>query len=162
MGGEDKIWTLTLLNRLHNRDESPWMDIRGRPLTDRGLAERLRPYGIKSRDVRIGDKALKGYDVSDLRDAWNIYLPSAHPERDKRDKRDKIDNKNKNVADVADVADGMAGETTEESTVTDDDSDPFDVLKDASFSRIFLPASTGGRAATPRRHRSQGARCRKR
>ena len=34
--------------------------IYGKPLTDRGLATKLKPYGIKSRDVRIGEVVLKG------------------------------------------------------------------------------------------------------
>jgi hypothetical protein len=131
MGGEDKIWTLTLLNRLHNMDESPWMDIKGRPLTDRGLAERLKPYGIKSKDVRIGDKHLKGYYASDLYEAWNIYL--APPVRDKGDKRDNFDNKNNFVADVTDVAHGEPKEAAQETTMTDADNDPFDSLKDESL-----------------------------
>jgi hypothetical protein len=43
----EKIWTTTLLQRLCDREESPWADIRGKALGDRGLADRLRPYGIK-------------------------------------------------------------------------------------------------------------------
>ena len=62
-GAEDKLWTETLLDRLCSRDESPWKDIYGKALNDRGLAKRLKGYGIKSRDVRVGDKAKKGYSA---------------------------------------------------------------------------------------------------
>src|SRR5262245_16178391 len=54
-GGEDKIWTVTLLKRLCDRDESPWRDMgsgrssKEKPLTDRGLASRLKQYDIKSK-----------------------------------------------------------------------------------------------------------------
>ena len=50
-----------LLQRLRDRDESPWKDIRGKPLDDRGLASRLKQYGIKSRDVWMAGKTKKGY-----------------------------------------------------------------------------------------------------
>jgi len=96
-GSEDKIWTSTLCERLCERDESPWKDIRGKSLDDRGLAARLKQYGIKSKDVRLGDKAKKGYHAADFYDAWARYLPK----RDKSDKRDIFDNKNNFVADVA-------------------------------------------------------------
>ena len=99
-GSEDKIWTSTLCERLCERDESPWKDIRGKSLDDRGLSARLKQYGIKSKDVRLGDKAKKGYHAADFYDAWARYLPK----RDKSDKRDIFDNENNFVADVADVA----------------------------------------------------------
>ena len=54
------------------------MDIYGKPLNDRGLAVRLKPYGVKSKPVRIGDVVLKGYTTEDLWDAWMRYLPSCH------------------------------------------------------------------------------------
>ena len=88
-------------------------------INDRGLASRLRPYGIKSKDVRLGDKAKKGYSADAFHDAWNRYCPSASDKRDKGDKGDNSDNKNNFVADVADVAD----------TATTDDCDPFETLK---------------------------------
>lgn len=103
-GDESHLATATLLDRLHNRDESPWRDIQGKPLNDRGLAQRLKGYGIKSRSVRIGDRVLRGYAAEDFQDAWGRYLP---PERYKRYKRYNFDIENKNVADVADVAEGM-------------------------------------------------------
>ena len=55
------------------------MDIYGKPLNDRGLAVRLRPYGIKSKPVRVGDIVLKGYTTAEFWDAWMRYLPSCHP-----------------------------------------------------------------------------------
>jgi hypothetical protein len=60
--------------------------MRGKPLDERGLANRLRQYGIKSKNVRIGDKISKGYERADLFDAWQRYLPPLVP-RHKRYKR---------------------------------------------------------------------------
>jgi hypothetical protein len=77
-GEEDKLWTDVLLRRLHDRPESPWADIRGKPLNDRGLATRLRKYRIKSRTVRVGEETRRGYYAADFVGMWRIYLPRPH------------------------------------------------------------------------------------
>jgi hypothetical protein len=71
-----KIHTSTLIERLHNRDESPWrhMGRSGQPLTDRGLADMLHEYDIKSRDAKIDGTNRKGYYRSDFEDAFKRYL----------------------------------------------------------------------------------------
>jgi Protein of unknown function (DUF3631) len=50
--------------------------MRGKPLSDIGLARRLKAYGIKPKVVRIGDHTFRGYDKQDFYDAWKRYL---HP-----------------------------------------------------------------------------------
>ena len=71
--------TDTILKALHSLDESPWADIKGKPLNDRGLASRLRPYGVKPKLVRIGgDHVLRGYAKEDFHDAWRRYLGPPH------------------------------------------------------------------------------------
>src|SRR5262249_43429451 len=50
----DQLWSKTILARLIDLPESPWADIYGRPLDERGLAKRLRGYGIKPKTIRIG------------------------------------------------------------------------------------------------------------
>ena len=71
----DKIWTSTLVERLRNREESPWGDIRGKPLDARMLSDMLRPYRIKPSDVKIDGINRKGYLRSDFELAWKSYLP---------------------------------------------------------------------------------------
>ena len=87
---EEKRSTAAILKALHELAESPWADIRGKPLTDRGLASRLRKYDIKSKNLRFkqGDtnavgltfsvgepeKVVKGYERGDFLDAWKRYL----------------------------------------------------------------------------------------
>lgn len=71
--------TENLLIRLNSYDESPWADLRGKPLDARALAQRLTKYGIKSRNVRIGDRVVKAYKREDFVDAWNRYLPPLAP-----------------------------------------------------------------------------------
>jgi len=75
--GGEKVFTRTILDRLRDREERPWGEWgRARkPITARGISQLLKPYGIRSRDVRIGDDHNKGYSRSDFEDAWSRYLP---------------------------------------------------------------------------------------
>ncbi|MGI8705151.1 MAG: DUF3631 domain-containing protein [Sphingomicrobium sp.] len=78
-GTEDHMATEDVLTQLHRIEESPWGDIRGKPLDARGLAQRLRPYEIKPTTVRILSSTPKGYRREDLHDAWARYLgPPPH------------------------------------------------------------------------------------
>lgn len=61
------------------------------------MAVRLRQYGIKSKQVRIGEASLKGYEKSDFVDAWERYLPSPPPS-------DGSETSETNVSDVSDVS----------------------------------------------------------
>jgi hypothetical protein len=40
------------------------------------LAQLLRPYGVRSKDLRIGDGIAKGYERADFEDAWGRYVPA--------------------------------------------------------------------------------------
>jgi hypothetical protein len=50
-------------------------DLRGKTLTARGLSQRLSKYEVKSKQQRIGDKNHRGYERTDLLDAWVRHLP---------------------------------------------------------------------------------------
>lgn len=76
---DNNLATENLLNTLNSYEESPWADLRGKPLDARALAQRLTKYGIKSRNVRIGDRVVKAYKREDFVDAWNRYLPPLAP-----------------------------------------------------------------------------------
>lgn len=76
-GDADTLPTEAILTRLHDLDEAPWGDLRGKPMDARGLARRLRQYDVRSKTVRVGDATPKGYSRTDLHDAWTRYLP--HP-----------------------------------------------------------------------------------
>src|SRR5215207_294288 len=69
--------TETILKALHGLDESPWADIKGKPLNDRGLAVRLRPYDVKPKLIRIGENVQRGYAREDFHDPWQRYLGPA-------------------------------------------------------------------------------------
>jgi hypothetical protein len=74
-GEEEVLSTEVILSRLCDIEESPWADLRGRALDARGLARRLRQYGINSVKVKTDGKALQGYRREHLWDAFERYLP---------------------------------------------------------------------------------------
>lgn len=73
-GNDEQLPTEDILRKLHVLEESPWGDLRGKPLDPRGLAQRLRPYGIKPTTIRVLGSTPKGYRREDLHDAWLRYL----------------------------------------------------------------------------------------
>jgi hypothetical protein len=74
-GDSDVLSTETILAGLCELEESPWASLRGKPLDARGLAYRLRQYGIASMDVKVDRKTLKGYRREHLWDSFARYLP---------------------------------------------------------------------------------------
>jgi len=73
-GAGEHIGTEVLLSKLHRLEESPWGDLKGKPLDARGLARRLSPYDIKPANIRHLAEVVKGYRRADLHDAWERYL----------------------------------------------------------------------------------------
>jgi hypothetical protein len=74
-GDADQMTTDAILHALHAMPEAPWNDLKGRPINDRGLATRLRQYGIKPKVIRVGEATPRGYSRQDFHDAWLAYLP---------------------------------------------------------------------------------------
>src|SRR5262249_47601374 len=70
---KDQMTTEEILRGLHGLKEAPWSDLKGKPLNDRGLAQRLRQYEIRPTVLPGG--AQRGYKRVDLHDAWERYLP---------------------------------------------------------------------------------------
>jgi len=73
-GDAERMATEAILKALHAIEEAPWADLRGKPLDARGLAMRLKPYGIASKKLRTGAATFQGYERGDLADAWLRYL----------------------------------------------------------------------------------------
>ena len=69
-----KSSTTDILHYLIDIDESPWGDLRGKPLDARGLSRRLAKYGIKPGAHRDGERVFKGYDADHFADAFARYL----------------------------------------------------------------------------------------
>ena len=105
----DKLPTAEMLTALNALEESPWGDWKGRLLTPRGLAGLLRPFAIKSVDIRAGDSVLKGYRRETFTDAWERYLPGYSPipaesATSATNAAPESESEPPDVADVADVA----------------------------------------------------------
>ena len=74
-GDAEQVSNAAIIHALREMPESPWNDLKGRPLDDRGLARELRQYGIKPRV--LGSVALdpRGYRREDFVDAWEAIPP---------------------------------------------------------------------------------------
>jgi hypothetical protein len=71
--GDAKAWhTADLLNQLHALPESEWKGAEGRrsALDDRGLAKLLGKHDIRSDDIKLNGKTLKGYWRTEFRDGY--------------------------------------------------------------------------------------------
>lgn len=103
-GGATEMRTAAVLKALHELPESPWGDLKGKPLSDHGLAFRLREYEIRSTNLVIGDTRPKGYLRADLEEAWAIYLPSPDNPATSATRATETDFSREKPGDVADVA----------------------------------------------------------
>lgn len=73
-GDHDYLSTEDVLVGLTALEEAPWGDVQGKALDARGLARRLRKYGVKPRVVRKGERTPRGYARADLVDPWARYV----------------------------------------------------------------------------------------
>jgi hypothetical protein len=67
-----------LVQHLHAIEEHPWSEWSKarKPITERQLADVLRPFDIRSRTVRLPNNATpKGYRLDQFKDAWERYIP---------------------------------------------------------------------------------------
>ena len=72
--GADSMASEVILNALHDMDERPWNDMRGKPVDARWLSRQLKKYDVSSVTVRIGDSTPRGYKAEDLYDPWTRYV----------------------------------------------------------------------------------------
>jgi hypothetical protein len=76
----DRVFSSTLVGKLAVDDEGPWAAYnRGKPLSQKQLATRLREYGIVSETVWIKDQSgkdnsAKGYMRTAFEEVWSRYL----------------------------------------------------------------------------------------
>jgi hypothetical protein len=103
--GVDRLSSAELLASLNAIEESPWGDLKGKPLEARRLARLLRPYGIKPGTIRLADgQTPKGYSAEAFSDAWSRYLLSPDEPPQAQQPPQAPDSDSADVADVADVA----------------------------------------------------------
>lgn len=70
-----KLFTSDLIAALCEDSEKPWDTYnRGKPISPRQLSNRLKEYGIKSKDIRIGHENKKGFEKVQFADAFKRYI----------------------------------------------------------------------------------------
>jgi len=74
-GTEDRMHTEAILAGLREIPEAPWADWYGHPLNPRDLAGLLKPWGVSSKDVKVGGVTKKGYQREQLHEPWTRFLP---------------------------------------------------------------------------------------
>jgi hypothetical protein len=122
----DRIASATLVDDLHEIEESPWAEWYGKPITARGVAKLLARYEIEPKPFRFGEQTLRGYERAWFEDSWARFLPFASAtsatsaseqgfseERNRNTSADVADTKEAEnpheQTDVADVADTNGG-----------------------------------------------------
>jgi hypothetical protein len=100
---QSNISTVDLIHELSEMDEAPWGDWYGKQIAARQLSKWLKPYGVRSRSVRISDKTPKGYRREDFVDAWSRYTPGFNATAQHSDfELESVDNELFVTANVAD------------------------------------------------------------
>jgi Protein of unknown function (DUF3631)/BT4734-like, N-terminal domain len=73
----DRMFSRELIERLSGMTERPWPEVcRGKPITERWLARNLGVFGIHPKQLRIGEDNGRGYELADLAEAFERYLPN--------------------------------------------------------------------------------------
>jgi hypothetical protein len=168
--GADALYSATILEALHKLDEAPWADWYGHPLRPRELANLLRAYQVRPRDVRehgTGPQR-KGYTRADLYEPWARYVPR-QPRQPRHDDEPAAQPGCKPVADsepaaatsatdpspVADVADRKSASATGLSSANADVADVADTPGGngepghATSQRRIAPGSVWARNGAP-------------
>ncbi len=74
-----RILSDDLVHHIYDIEDRPWSEWgRSRkPISKRQVAQLLRPFGIRPREVRNGQKKGKGYRIEDCQDAFSRYIPTS-------------------------------------------------------------------------------------
>jgi hypothetical protein len=72
-----RLFSKALVEKLIALTDRPWGEIRTKiekPITENWLAQRLKPFGVAPKTLRIGDERAKGYELQDFQEAFERYL----------------------------------------------------------------------------------------
>src|SRR5262249_55506044 len=76
----DRVLSKTLASELASDPERPWAEWNhGKPISQKQLANLLRPFRIISETIRLGEQRAKGYLRVHFEDAFSRYLPQDPP-----------------------------------------------------------------------------------
>ncbi len=78
-GDHDKMFSSDLIVGLNKLEESPWADWSSAGITARQMANLLKNYDVRPKQIRIGDSNRKGYDRDGFTTAWDRYTPLYGP-----------------------------------------------------------------------------------
>lgn len=112
MGIANRMSSAQMIAALNELDEAGWGGWHdGKGMTARDLARRLKPYGIRSKVIRLDDNSTpRGYLREDFTDAWVRYLRVLDgPPVGSATSATSATRIRTHVADVADVADFTGG-----------------------------------------------------
>jgi len=72
--GVDTLRSSVLTSELCNLPETDWNTfVYGRPISEKSLAKKMKPYEITPRQIRFGDSTFKGYYKSEVEKAYRRY-----------------------------------------------------------------------------------------
>jgi phage/plasmid primase-like uncharacterized protein len=88
----ETIFTSDILKELGLMEEKPWPEFQksGKLITPRGIAQLLKPFGVKPECIRGGLKKGKGYKLGHFKDAFFRYLGDTKQKKNKIPLRVKI------------------------------------------------------------------------
>jgi uncharacterized protein DUF3631/bifunctional DNA primase/polymerase-like protein len=76
-GEEERMATEELLRLLADDQERPWARwSKGLPMNARQLSSKLRPFGVKAKQLWIAGANVRGYERASFEDAFTRYAPS--------------------------------------------------------------------------------------
>jgi putative DNA primase/helicase len=77
----NRLFTREIVAALNRADGRPWRELlRGKEVTELWLSQRLRPYGIRPRMMRIGGEQSRGYEEKEFRETFRRYIPKSEVE----------------------------------------------------------------------------------
>jgi len=79
--GREKMLSRELVDWLDCFKDRPWREgMRGKEVTELWLAQQLRTYGVRPRNMRVGEKVGKGYFWEELLEVFRRYIPRSEVE----------------------------------------------------------------------------------
>lgn len=76
MRNTDQIESSDLVEYLIEKEDRPFCEWKnGKPITARGVARLLAPFGVKPNQYRINDKKCRGYHLADFEAIFSRYIP---------------------------------------------------------------------------------------
>ncbi len=107
---EERLFSDELCQKLIALEESPWGELpfgirKGKPIDARLLACHLKPYNVRSKQIKKDAIGKKGYLLSDFEDVLKRYLPAVVKKRNKGNQGNYIGKLTKDDEQVSVVSD---------------------------------------------------------